>query len=101
MMSPLTPIKIVALVISCLACGALGGYYAASFSPIPAQIAIVDVQVLVKKAIEKNAAQTEDDAKALTARVKATTDKLVQQGLVVLDAQSVLNAPEEAYVNIE
>ena len=101
MMSPLTPIKIVALLISCVACGALGGYYAASFSPIPAQIAIVDVQVLVKKAIEKNAAQTEDDAKALTARVKATTDKLVQQGIVVLDAQSVLNAPEEAYVNIE
>ncbi|HEY8095400.1 MAG TPA: hypothetical protein VIE65_04820 [Methylobacter sp.] len=101
MMSPLTPIKIVALVISCLACGALGGYYAASFSPIPAQIAIVDVQALVKKAIEKNAAQTEDGAKALTARVKATTDKLVQQGVVVLDAQSVLNAPEEAYVNIE
>jgi hypothetical protein len=101
MMSPLTPIKIVALLISCVACGVLGGYYAASFSPIPAQIAIVDVQALVKKAIEKNAAQTEDDAKALTARVKATTDKLVQQGFVVLDAQSVLNAPEEAYVNIE
>lgn len=100
-MDCLPPIKIVALLISCLACGALGGYYAASFSPIPAQIAIVDVQSLVKKAIEINAAQTEDDAKALTARVKATTDKLVQQGVVVLDAQSVLNAPEEAYVNIE
>jgi hypothetical protein len=100
-MNPLTPIKIVALLLSAVAGGALGGYYAALFSPIPAQIAIVDVQALVKKAIEKNAAQTEDDAKALTARVKATTDKLVQQGIVVLDAQSVLNAPEEAYVSIE
>jgi len=76
-------------------------YHAASFSPIPAQIAVVDVQALVKKAVEKNAAQTEDDAKTLTARVKATTDKLVLQGVVVLDAQSVLNAPEEAYVSIE
>ncbi len=100
-MNPLTPIKIVTLLLSAVAGGALGGYYAASFSPIPAQIAIVDIQALVKKAIEKNAAQTEDDAKALTARVKATTDKLVQQGVVVLDAQSVLNAPEEAYVRIE
>ena len=97
----MSPLKVLLLVVFCGLCGALGGYYAASFSPIPAQIAIVDIQSLVKKAMEKNATQTEDDAKALTARVKATTDKLVQQGVVVFDAQSVLNAPEEAYVNIE
>ena len=95
------PLTVILLFLSCCLCGALGGYYAASFSPIPAQIAIVDIQSLVKKAMEKNATQTEDDAKALTARVKAATDKLVQQGVVVFDAQSVLNAPEEAYVNIE
>jgi hypothetical protein len=100
-MNSSTSTKLVVLLISCGLCGALGGYYAASFSPIPAQIAVVDVKALVMKAVEKNATQTEDDAKALTARVKATTDKLVQQGVVVLDAQSVLNAPEEAYVNIE
>mgnify|MGYP003393715137 CR=1 FL=1 len=100
-MISLTPLKLLMLFLSCVLCGALGGYYAASFSPIPAQIAVVDIQALVKKAVEKNETQTEDDAKALTARVKATTDKLVQQGVVVLDAQSVLNAPEEAYVNIE
>ena len=100
-MNSLTSTKIVVLLLSCGLCGALGGYYAASFSPIPAQIAVVDVQALVKKAVEKNASQTEDDAKTLTARVKAITDKLVLQGVVVLDAQSVLNAPEEAYVSIE
>ena len=101
MNSSLAPAKIVVLLLSCGLCGALGGYYAASFSPIPAQIAVVDVQALVKKAVEKKAAQTEDDAKTLTARVKAITDKLVLQGVVVLDAQSVLNTPEEAYVTIE
>jgi len=95
------PLSVFLLVFSCSGCGALGGYYAASFSPIPAQIAVVDIQSLVKKAMEKNQTQTEDDAKALTARVKAATDKLVQQGVVVFDSQSVLNAPEEAYVNIE
>jgi hypothetical protein len=95
------PLSVLLLGFYCSVCGALGGYYAASFSPVPAQIAIVDIQTLVKKAMEKNATQTEDDAKALTARVKAATDKLVQQGVVVFDAQSVLNAPEEAYVNIE
>ncbi len=95
------PLSVFLLGFYCSVCGALGGYYAASFSPIPAQIAIVDIQSLVKIAMEKNATQTEDDAKALTARVKAATDKLVQQGVVVFDSQSVLNAPEEAYVNIE
>ena len=100
-MNSLTPFKLLLLLFSCGLCGALGGYYAASFSPIPAQIAVVDVKALVMKAVEKNATQTEDDAKALTARVKATIDKLVQQGVVVLDAQSVINAPEEAYVSIE
>ena len=100
-MNPLTPFKLFLLIIACSLSGALGGYFAASFSPIPAQIAVVDIQTLVKKAMEKNATQTEDDAKALTARVKAITDKLVQQGVVVLDSQAVLNAPEEAYVNIE
>lgn len=100
-MNSLIPFKLLLLLFSCALCGALGGYYAAAFSPIPAQIAVVDVKALVMKAVEKNATQTEDDAKALTARVKVTTDKLVQQGVVVLDAQSVLNAPEEAYVSIE
>lgn len=100
-MNSLAPLKLILLLFVCGLCGALGGYYAASFSPIPAQIAVVDVSALVMKAVEKNATQTEDDAKALTARVKATTDKLVRRGIVVLDAQSVLNAPEEAYVSIE
>ncbi|MDP1773927.1 MULTISPECIES: hypothetical protein [Methylobacter] len=100
-MNSLTPLKLILVLFACGLSGALGGYYAASFSPIPAQIAVVDVSALVMKAVEKNATQTEDDAKALTARVKATTDKLVQRGIVVLDAQSVLNAPEEAYVSIE
>lgn len=100
-MNSLTPLKLILVLFVCGLSGALGGYYAASFSPIPAQIAVVDVSALVMKAVEKNATQTEDDAKALTARVKATTDKLVQRGIVVLDAQSVLNAPEEAYVSIE
>ncbi len=100
-MISLTPLKMLVLLFSCVLSGALGGYYAASFSPVPAQIAIVDVQGLVKKAVEKNQAQTEDDAKALMTKVKSSTEELIQRGVVILDAQSVLTAPEEAYVNIE
>ncbi len=94
-MNPLTLLKLLLLLFSCGLCGALGGYYAASFSPIPAQIAIVDIQSLVKKAMENNATQTEDDAKALTARVKATTDKLVQQGVVVWMPNQFLMPPRK------
>lgn len=95
-----TLMSLLFLLVSCV-CGALSGYYASSFSPIPAQIGVVDVNALVMKAVSINTTQTEEDAKALTAKVKAATDKLVQQGVVVLDAQSVINAPEEAYVVIE
>lgn len=100
-MNPLSPVKLVMLLLSCGLCGALGGYYAAAFSPVPAQIAVVDVQTLVKKAVENNQAQTEDDAKALMTKIKSATQPLIEQGIVIFDAQSVLHAPEEAYVNIE
>ncbi|WP_027156655.1 hypothetical protein [Methylobacter luteus] len=100
-MNPLSPVKLVMLLLSCGFCGALGGYYAAAFSPVPAQIAVVDVQTLVKKAVENNQAQTEDDAKALMTKIKSATQPLIEQGIVIFDAQSVLHAPEEAYVNIE
>ena len=59
----LTIQKVIALIIACGMSGGLGGYYAASFSPVQGQVAIVDVQALLKQAIDKNQAQTEADAK--------------------------------------
>lgn len=100
-MMTITPVKIIALLVLCLLSGALGGYYAASFSPIPAQIAVVDLQDLIKKAVDGNQAQTEADAKLLMDKVKKSTKQLTESGVVILDAQAVLSAPEEAYVNIE
>ena len=93
--------KLVALIFLCGLCGALGGYFAAIFSPVPGQIAIVDVQAVIKQAVEKNQAKTTVDAQALTAIIKASTDALVKQGIVILDAQAIVSAPEEAYVTIE
>jgi hypothetical protein len=97
----LTIPRVVALVIACGLSGGLGGYYAASFSPVQGQVAIVDVQTLLKQAIAKKQAQTEADAKVLTAKIKAATVPLVEQGIVILDSQSVLSAPEDAYVKVE
>lgn len=93
--------KLIALIFVCSLCGALGGYFAASFSPVQSQLAIVDVQAVIKRAVEKNQAKTAEDAQALTAKIKASTDGLVKQGIVIIDAQSIVSAPDEAYVTIE
>jgi hypothetical protein len=98
---PITKTQIIALVFLCCLFGALGGYLAASFSPVQGQIAIVDVQALLKAAINSNLAQTETDAKALTEKIKQATAPLVERGIIILDAQSVLSAPKEAYVNVD
>jgi hypothetical protein len=79
--------------------GTAGGYLAASQTAVPAQLAVVDIQSLIKKSTVNG--QTEADAKALTARIKAATAKLVAQGMIVIDSQSVIDAPEEAYVSVE
>lgn len=79
--------------------GTAGGYLAASQTAVPAQLAVVDIQSLIKKSAANG--QTEADAKALTARIKAATGKLVAQGMIVIDSQSVIDAPEEAYVSVD
>lgn len=97
----LTPITIVCLFLTCILLSGLSGYYAASYAPIPPQIAVVNVASLVLESIEHNKSQTEEDAQKLTARIKAKTSELVQKGAVVLDSQYVLDAPDEAYVPID
>jgi hypothetical protein len=97
----ISPTAIALMFIVCVVSGGISGYFAASYTPVPQQIAIVDVSSLVMRSFDKDKPQTEEEAKALTAKVKATTSKLVEQGIVVLDAQSVIDAPLEAYVNVE
>jgi hypothetical protein len=97
----MTTLRAVGLIAVCAASGALGGYYAARFSPIQGQVAIVDMDLLLKEAIDNNQAKTEADGKALTERVKKATAPLVARGLVILDGQSVISAPDEAYVTVD
>jgi len=79
--------------------GTAGGYFAAGQTSVPAQIMVIDIQSLIKQAATSG--QTEADARALTSRIKATTTKLVSQGIIVIDSQAVVDAPEEAYVTVE
>jgi hypothetical protein len=79
--------------------GVAGGYYGAQWAPVSAQVAIVDVQSFVKR----NASGTpaEDNALRLTQRIQSATQPLIERGIIVLDAQAVVDAPEEAYVDVE
>lgn len=80
-------------------CGIAGGYYGAQWAPISAQVAIVDVQSFVKRNAGAN--PVEDNALILTQRIKSATEPLIERGIIVLDAQAVIDAPEEAYVDLE
>lgn len=79
--------------------GVAGGFFAASHADMPTQLAIVDVQALIKQSTLNG--QTESDAKQLTQRIKAATTQLVARGIIVIDAQAVIDAPEAAYVSLD
>ncbi len=93
-------VKEIAVLLVCVAGGVAGGYIGASFSTVPAQIAIVDVQALVRQSVAEGG-QSEAEAKALTGRIKRRTEALVEHGVVVIDAQMVVDAPKEAYVTVD
>lgn len=90
----MNPLK---LIIVSIISGSIGGYLSFSFTPIPAQIGIIDLKALV----EKEAVLNEDQAKVLTSKVKKVTESLVNKGVIIIDSQSVINAPEGAYINID
>jgi hypothetical protein len=89
------------LLMACALCGVAGGYYGGSQAEVPAQIAIVDIQGLVRQSAGTDGGQGQPDAGRLAQRIKAATAKLVAQGMVVVNAEAIVNAPEEAYVNVE
>lgn len=79
--------------------GTVGGYFAATQTTVQTQLAVIDIQSLIKRSTVNG--QTEADAKELTSKIKAVTGKFVEQGIIVLDGQAVVDAPEEAYVTVE
>ncbi len=81
--------------------GIAGGVAANYYLPVPAQIAIIDTAEMLKLAVPKGRPATEADANLLADKVKNATQELVKQGVVIIDAQAVLGAPEEAYVHID
>ncbi|WP_347990199.1 hypothetical protein [Methylomonas sp. AM2-LC] len=94
-------LKATALFAFCTGGGVIGGYWGGGMTPVQGQIAIIDVQAIVKSSMDKNPKQSEEDTKALTEKIKDMTESLVAEGMVVLDSTAVLSAPEEAYVTLD
>jgi hypothetical protein len=93
-------VKIILILAAAVLAGGASGYYGAMFAPVPAQIAVIDIDALVKEA----AGLTPGDAKAaeaLTERLKKRAEALTAKGIVVLDSKAVINAPKAAYVSFE
>jgi len=83
-------------------CGALAGYYTAVHVPIQAQIAIIDIDKLIKdnESSGTDAATQKRVSLALSKAIKAKAQELASYGLIVLDGKSVISAPEEAYADV-
>lgn len=94
--------KVLLLIIICTLTGTVGGgfagYYAALSTPMPAQIAVVDVEALAR-GIDPRAPDYRARMHQVTMHTKMMTDLLTSNGVVVLDRAQVLGAPDDAVVS--
>lgn len=83
--------------------GAIGGYYAALSIPIPNQVVIFNLDDITKKAISAAATRGVDPkivADEILRESKAKFKAFKDSGIVVLDANSVLEAPDHLYIDL-
>jgi hypothetical protein len=82
--------------------GALFGYVAATQVPVQAQIAIIDIDKLIAENASPNASPETQKRVSLelSNAIKEKAAELSGYGLIVLDAKSVISAPEESYANV-
>lgn len=95
-------LAVLTMVAAGAAAGAGAGYYAALTLPVAPQAVVLDGRALGADLLNANAddpvARAQLEARLVTARAHAKA--LAEQGLIVLDADAVLQAPAEAYVTI-
>lgn len=97
--------EIILIVLLCAGAGALGGMYAVKGQQTEAKFVVLDIDKwssdLVDLAAEKrfSAAEMEVEKRILSRDVNTKLKSLKEQGVMVLDARSVLASPETKYVN--
>lgn len=98
---PIKAFKTLLMALTVLAAGAGGGYYAALQAPVPPQLAILDLDALIRDANARHPGDPGSASKAVEERAGALTTSLVARGIVVIDAKAVVAAPEGAHVPLD
>lgn len=86
--------------------GAAGGYYAALSIPVPNQVMVFDIGAVTKLAVRmaSNGVQGGDVKKVgemLLDKSQKRLDEYKERGIIILDKESVIDAPRELIINIE
>lgn len=94
--------KVFLLVAICTISGTIGGgfagYYSALSTPMPAQIAVIDVEALAR-GIDPRAPDYRATIHQVQSHINEMRDLLTANGVVVLDRAQVFGAPEEAIIS--
>lgn len=69
-------------------------------APIPAQIMVVDVSQVIGNGTGGNAKDAAASVEAKTAALKGIVQEAVSRGIVVIDADAVIKAPDAAYITL-
>lgn len=68
--------------------------------PAAPQVALVDVEAIVQS-VRAEEPSSKDIAKKKVDLVKEKARQLASMGVIVLDASNVIEAPDEAYINLK
>ncbi|TAG49795.1 MAG: hypothetical protein EAZ30_02870 [Betaproteobacteria bacterium] len=81
--------------------GAVAAWYVVMSTPIPPSIAIVDSDAMLRQAIVLDPNNPKAAADRVIAQTKLRVASLVAQGIIVLDRNSVIDAPAALVVRTE
>ena len=79
--------------------GGITGYYAALSVPVPTPIAVLDIDALAGS-IDSTAPDFKLRMQAVSDAAKATTQRLADGGVVVIDRANVIAAPPQSVIRI-
>lgn len=80
--------------------GGLAGYYAALSVPTVSSVAVIDLEQLASN-VDARSPQAANHVQLLTAKAREVTEKLTAAGMVVLDRNAVVAAPQESIIRID
>jgi len=83
------------------AAGAVAAYCVVGRLPTAPQIAVLDTEEILKQLVADDPTNPRNNAKALAGAVKLRTQALANMGFVVIDRNSVIDAPPAAFVDLE